>query len=286
MIYLALNEEDVLSPLSELVLLIIFFVSMAAVVLSKTFVFIEQRYALYNGKPFFINLILFKKELTKVQLQILERNFSFYNRLPQDQKTIFRHRVAKFIDDKVFLGRKDLEVNDEMKVLISATAVMLTFGFRKYRLDIIEKVIIYPKPYLSKINEVYHKGEINPQLKTMVLSWEDFQKGYRIGDDNLNLGIHEFGHAIHLGAFSSGDISSVIFNQGFQDLTNYLREHQTVRERLITSKYFRAYAYTNHYEFFAVLLESFIESPEEFKSYFPNLYAYMKQMLNFNFLEY
>ncbi len=30
---------------------------------------------------------------------------------------------------------------------------------------------------------------------------------------------------------------------------------------LIGSKYFRAYAYTNQYEFFAVLLENFIETP-------------------------
>ncbi len=286
MIYQALNEEDVLSPLSELVLLIIFFSSMAAVVLSKSFIFIEQRYALYYGKPFFINVIVFKKDLTKQQLRILENNFVFYNSLSEKQQTIFRHRTARFINDKVFLGRKGLEVSDEMKVLISATAVMLTLGFRKYHLDIIEKIIIYPKAYLSKINAVYHKGEVNPQLKTIVLSWEDFKKGYKIGDDNLNLGIHEFGHAIHLGAFSSGDISSVIFNQGFQDLTNYLREHQTVRERLIASKYFRAYAYTNHYEFFAVLLENFIENPKEFKYHFPNLYGYMKQMLNFNFTGY
>ena len=140
--------------------------------------------------------------------------------------------------------------------------------------------------YYSKINEMQHKGETNPQLKTIVFSWEDFRKGYQIGNDNLNLGIHEFGHAIHLNAFSASDISSIIFNQGFENLTTYLQNHKRVRERLIATRYFRAYAYTNHFEFFAVLLENFIETPHEFKSQFPKLYDYLKRMLNFNFAHY
>ena len=52
---------------------------------------------------------------------------------------------------------------------------------------------------------------------------------------------------------------------------------------LIGSKYFRAYAYTNQYEFFAVLLESFIETPLEFQARFPEFNNYMRQMLNFRF---
>ena len=107
-----------------------------------------------------------------------------------------------------------------------------------------------------------------------------------IGDDNLNLGIHEFGHAIHLNAARKSDVSSLIFNKGFKSLTEYLQNHESVRKDLIASKYFRAYAYTNYFEFFAVLLENFIETPIEFKSQFPQLYSYMQQMLNFKFAGY
>lgn len=163
---------------------------------------------------------------------------------------------------------------------------MLTFGFRNYLIEIIETIIIYPKAYYSKINETYHKGETNPKLKTIVFSWEDFKHGYHIGDDNLNLGIHEIGHAIHLNAFNKNDISSFIFNNGFKELTDYLQANEDVRQDLIDSKYFRAYAYTNHFEFFAVLLENFIETPIAFKSQFPELYKYMRQMLNFKVVEY
>ncbi|WP_299127594.1 zinc-dependent peptidase [uncultured Winogradskyella sp.] len=266
--------------------LVVFFVGMTLVILSRFYVFIEQQYALKFNSPFFRTFILFKKTLPKSQRLILERKFLFYNQLDHRDKTIFQHRMVAFINSKTFIGREGLKITDDMKTLISATAVMLTFGFRNYKLHLFENIIVYPKMYYSQINETYHKGEINPRLKTIVFSWEDFEHGYKVGDDNLNLGIHEFGHAIHLNAFKNSDISSQIFNNGFGNITTYLNEHKTVRFKLIESRYFREYAFTNHYEFFAVLLENFMETPEHFRYQFPELYRYMKGMLNFNFANY
>ncbi|WP_179022214.1 zinc-dependent peptidase [Winogradskyella forsetii] len=237
-------------------------------------------------KPLLIYHYFNLKKLDTEQYSILKKEYTFFRRLSHKQQRHFEHRVATFIKKTEFVGMQKLFVTERMKVLIAATSIMLTFGFRKYLLDIIKTVIIYPKSYYSTINETYHKGETNPQLKAIVFSWEDFRQGYHIGNDNLNLGVHEFGHAIHLNASVNNDISSVMFNQGFYKLTSYLQNHQTVRENLIASKYFRAYAYTNHYEFFAVLLENFIETPSEFKSQFPQLYKYMQQMLNFKFAGY
>ncbi|BAO76172.1 hypothetical protein WPG_1942 [Winogradskyella sp. PG-2] len=275
-----------MNPTLKLIFLIIFFGGMAAVVFSRFYLFFEQQYALKYKKPFFLNAIILPNKLPDRQLNLLKTKFPFYDRLNQKEQSVFLHRVGGFINSKAFVGREGVEVTDEMKTLISSTAVMLTFGFRNYLIDIIETIIIYPKAYYSQINETYHKGEINPHLKTIVFSWEDFKHGYKIGDDNLNLGIHEFGHAIHLNAFRNDDVSSLIFNQGFEDLTTYLQNHEAVRKDLIASKYFRTYAYTNHFEFFAVLLENFIETPLEFKSQFPDLYNYIKLMLNFSFAEY
>ncbi|MHA7842234.1 MAG: zinc-dependent peptidase [Winogradskyella sp.] len=285
-IYLQDTQTPEINPTFRLVMLVIFFVGLAVVILSKFYTFFESIYATKNKKPFFLNFIVIKKELSDRQLTILNNEFHFYQRLNSGEQAIFRHRLATFINSKEFIGREGLVVDEEMKTLISATAVMLTFGFRNYLIDLIDKVIIYPTAYYSSLNETYHKGETNPQLKAIVFSWEDFKKGYHIGDDNLNLGIHEFGHAIHLNAFSKRDVSSEIFRDGFNTLANYLQEHKIVRDGLIASKYFRAYAYTNQFEFFAVLLENFIETPNEFKAKFPELYTYMRQMLNFNFAGY
>ena len=243
-------------------------------------------YASVYRKPIFIKRYLKLNKLSQVQFEILKNENSFFRKLSLRHQRQFEHRVSKFIQTNTFIGKQNLIVTDDMKVAIAATATMLSFGFKKYQLDLLDTVIIYPKAYYSQINKSFHKGEVNPHLKTIVFSWEDFQQGYDIGDDNLNLGIHEFGHAIHLNASKNNDISSLIFNQGFKRLTTYLQRHESVRLNLITSKYFRAYAFTNQYEFFAVLLENFIETPSEFKSQFPELYQCMKQMLNFKFKGY
>ncbi|WP_299101871.1 zinc-dependent peptidase [uncultured Winogradskyella sp.] len=224
--------------------------------------------------------------LNETQQAILKKEYEFYNKLKDSQQLHFEHRVAVFINENKFIGKQELVVTDHMKVIVAATATMLTFGFKKHRLDLIDTVIIYPKVYYSSINEAYHKGETNPKMKAIVFSWEDFNHGYKIGNDNLNLGIHEFGHAIHLNAKTSKDISSHIFNKGFNELITYLQSNENVRKNLLASKYFRTYAFTNHFEFFAVLLENFIETPNEFRSQFPELYRYMRQMLNFKFAGY
>lgn len=237
-------------------------------------------------KPLFTHVYLKLNKLTPAQRSILKSENSFFRKLSHQHQRYFEHRVATFINKSKFIGREELEVTEQMKVTIAATATVLTFGFRKYIIDIVENVIIYPKEYYSQINETFHKGETNPQLKAIVFSWEDFIHGYKIGDDNLNLGIHEFGHALHLNASKNNDVNSLIFNQGFNNLTTYLQNNELIRQNLIASRYFREYAYTNQYEFFAVLLENFIETPVEFKSQFPELYKYMRQMLNFNFAGY
>jgi len=240
-------------------------------------------YATVFNKPLFTYRFFQLNRLTSNQRAILKNEHATYRALSPKDKRQFEHRVATFIDKNTFIGRQELVVTDQMKVKVAATATMLSFGFKNYHLDIIEIVVLYPKVYYSQINKAYHKGEINPRLKTIVFSWEDFLHGYEIGDDNLNLGIHEFGHAIHLNASRKSDISSLIFNRGFKNLTEYLQHNESVRQDLIASKYFRAYAYTNQYEFFAVLLENFIETPSEFKSQFPVLFKLLKQMLNFKF---
>ena len=243
-------------------------------------------YVIRNKRPFYVHTPFFLKRLSKNQKEILIKQFKFYRRLSPQHQRYFEHRVAAFIKDKTFVGREGLFVTEEMKVLISATAVMLTFGFRDFYIGLIGNIFIYPNEFYSSANESYHKGEFNPKLQTLVLSWKDFQKGFEDEKDNINLGIHEFAHAIHLNSIKERDVSSTIFSDSFKELTDLLAHEEVLRKSLIESKYFREYAYTNQYEFLAVIIETFIESPDEFRLQFPQVYDKAKQMLNFNFAGY
>ncbi|MDX1470034.1 MAG: zinc-dependent peptidase [Flavobacteriaceae bacterium] len=246
----------------------------------------EMSYAMRHRKPAFVHFPFFLRKLTQNQKAILNNEFPFYRKLKPKHQKYFEHRVASFIKDKRFIGRESLMVTDEMKVLISATAVMITFGFRDFYIGLINRIFLYPDKFYSKVNKSFHKGEFNPRLQSLVLSWKHFRQGFEVRDDKVNLGIHEFAHAVHLNSIKEGDISSTIFSDSFQELTDLLTENKELREELITSNYFRKYAYTNKFEFLAVIIESFIESPEEFQAQFPEIYDKTKQMLNFNFAGY
>lgn len=268
------------------IILGVFFAALALMFIYYSFKMYEMVYVLKRRKPLYTHFYPVLKRLKRPQRDILKQRFSFYGKLNKKQQLFFEHRVASFISDKQFIGRKDFDVTDEMKVLISATAVMLTFGFRDFYIGLIDRIIIYPSEFYSKTNANYHKGEFNPRLKALVMSWEHFLMGYEITNDNLNLGIHEFAHAIHLNSLKERDVSSTIFSDTFNELTDLLADNKNLRDALLKSEYFRNYAYTNQYEFLAVIIENFIETPNEFYQQFPEVYGKTKQMLNFNFAGY
>jgi len=244
----------------------------------------ENWYAAFFNRPLFRHYFVYKK-LAPIQIDILQTDFAFYNKLSKKHQKQFIHRMAQFLSGKKIIGRENIIITEKMRVLVAAVACMLSFGRRNYAYNLVNFVLIYPGEFYSTINNAYHKGEFNPREKVVVLSWKDFEKGYKIENDNLNIGIHEFTHAMQLEAKTARDIDAARFTKYFQLILKHLT-HQEIKDKLDETKYFRAYAFTNQYEFMAVLAEYFFESPDDFKSIFPRIYGYTKKMLNFNFAGY
>lgn len=247
---------------------------------------LEMAYALITKRPAFVHFYLCKRKLSKTEIKFLAREFTFFERLDKKRKSYFEHRVAVFIRKKTFEGKKGFIITDEVKILVAATAVMLTFGFRNYNIPYIKNIVIYPTEYFSRFSKTINKGEFNARLKTIVLSWDNFLEGHRIEDDKLNLGIHEFAHAIHFSCIKSEDINAILFVDTFNELRNLLSDNEILKAKLINSDLIRSYAFTNDSELLAVIVETFIESPDTFKHQFPNVYNMVKQMLNYRFTGY
>ena len=241
---------------------------------------IEHYYLMAFNKPIYVHLYLSPKKLSESEKLILLDKIEFYYKLSDQRKKYFEHRVATFIKSYQFIPKENLVITDQMKVMIAATAVKLTFGMRKYIIDVFDKIIIYPEAYYSTVNDAWHKGEFNPRMKAIVFSWLDFLEGYDYANDNLNLGLHEFAHAVHLHGLKSSDASSLQFAKMYVKIRDYI-EISEVLEKLIASNYFRIYAYTNHFEFIAVILEHFFETPEQFQLEHPELFHKVRKMINF-----
>lgn len=215
--------------------------------------------------------------LRKKNLHYLNTYFSFYQKLPPESKKIFSQRVARFITSKKFIARNIESVSDEMKVLISASAVQLTFGFPKIQLSHFRNILVYPDSYYSTINRTYHKGEVNPRLNAIVLSWKFFVEGY-IHSDGRNLGLHEMAHALRLENRITNEEYNFLHPQILKEwelrATHTMKEIEEGRE-----DFFREYGAVNREEFFAVAVENFFERPVLFSEKHPRTYATLCRLL-------
>lgn len=242
---------------------------------------VEPLYIMVTGKPIYVHFYPLRKKLSAGQTSVLRQEFAFYRRLSARRKRYFEHRVATFIVTYPIHGQGGQVIDDRVRILIASTYVMLTFGMRHYRTRAFERIIVYPGSYRSTISDAEHKGEFNPQLGAIVFSWEHFQQGMAEGSDNLNLGIHEFTHALHYHGLNSRDASASIFADRYHAIIREVT-HPPNAKRLVDSEYFRIYAYTNQFEFLAVILEHFFETPSRFSREFPELYENVRRMINFD----
>lgn len=264
------------------IILLILFAPAVGLFIAFIYTFAEDNYGLLYNKTFYVHFYPNIKTLSTNQFYVLNNQFSYYKNLSDNKKRFFEHRVATFIKKYEFIGKDNFVISDEVQILIASTSVMLTFGMRNYLYTNIDKIIVYPQEYYSLVGEAYHKGEFNPRMRAIVFSWHDFKEGFEINNDNLNLGIHEFAHVLHFHGLKSDDASAVIFSRMYSQIQKEVN-HPVNREKLINSGYFRIYGYTNQFEFLAVILEQFFETPDQFKESFPELFLKVKKMINYNY---
>lgn len=186
--------------------------------------------------------------------------------------------MASFIADKTFKHRFGRPVDDVQKVTISCVAVMLTFGRRNYMMDQLETILLFDAPFESAANAQKHKGEYNPRAAVLALSWPDVVEGIEHGNDNVHLALHEFTHVIHIESEKAQHMDALRYHKYHQLILMRLMNAE-LRVKLEESPLFRAYAFTNQYEFMAVLTEYFFESPQELQSHLPQLYKLLQKAL-------
>lgn len=209
--------------------------------------------------------------------QLLHSNFKFYRALPIRSQKLFRRRVRVFLEGRTFHGRHGIVVTEEMQVLLSACAVKITFGLDHFVLDSFQNIFIYPKEYYSNNTGNMHKGETHP-VGAIVFSWKDFLHGIENEADNLNLGLHEFSHAFVL-ELKKGNIPDEKLAEHFLELKRIIFKPE-IREAVVQHGYLREYADENYMEFFAVCIESYFETPDQFNQHMPAVYKQFCKMLN------
>lgn len=233
---------------------------------------------LYHLNPF-IKL----KPLSTIEKSLLVENFPVYGALPQKLREKCNQRIVWFRSRKKFVFYGKVAQKKELKLVLSASVVLMTLGLRDYKMRrSLLRVIVYPSQYYSRIKRRHHLGEYNPGFKTVIFSADKIWEGFEIADDNVNLAMHEFAHALTFEMTRKSSWEARKFRVGLKKIKElFLREGYA--QKLADSQYFREYGMTNLQEFFSVAVENYAETPNVFASDFPELYAIIQKMLGFDF---
>jgi Mlc titration factor MtfA (ptsG expression regulator) len=217
-------------------------------------------------------------DLSEVDIiSILSRHSTFYSGLDDDEKKKFIKRLIEFMDDKTFKIH-DKSGFKEMPVLISASAIQLSFGLEKYLLPHFNYINIYPAEFIGVLPSIrFLEGNVSGN--NINISWKYFLEGFRFPQDGKNVGLHEMAHAYYYQSFGPCEIKDrefiKIFDK-FNDNGNPVFTSIQNNNLCIYSEY----AKKNFQEFWAESVELFFEKPMELRNTYPILYESVCQLLN------
>ncbi len=212
---------------------------------------------------------------------ILTNDVTFYRQLEPEERTRFEHNIHIFLDEKRITGIKT-EVDDRVKVLVAASAVIPIFGFKEWEYNNLGEVLIYPGNF-SKDFEQTGTGRTvlgmvgdGPMNRIMILSKPALISGFTIEKDGKNVGIHEFVHLLDSSDGEFDGIPTLLKRKYIMPWLGII--HKEIKKIKKGKSSINPYGATNRVEFFAVASEYFFERPKEMQRRYPDLYEMLTQI--------
>lgn len=234
-------------------------------------------FIIYFQDPGFVYAPILTKGRIAFYHDILTNNNDYYLKLSGDGRKKFIQRLHKFKCGKNFYAKGEFALEEKHKVLISSAAIQITFGLEDFTLDHFHTITIYPSKFRLFSHQQEYKG-LTGQHGMIFLSWEDFVAGYKTKEDKINLGIHEMAHSLELNAII-GDKTTMDFALKYDEWkAKSMEEYERIRND--EDSFLRDYAGASEREFFAVCVEYFFEDPSEFDTHLPEIYQYLRLLLN------
>jgi MtfA peptidase len=224
----------------------------------------------------------------RLWLDILARNVPLARGLPPDEQERLL-RVARLLLDEVpFEGCDGVEITEEIKVTIAATAALLIHRLPYPRFTKLVRVLIYPDTFLPARAWSRHDVTIEEPEATLgqawmsgivVLSWSAVQRDATSAAGG-NVVLHEMAHILDAedGIFDGQPLHDDP-GQGERWAAALQREFAVQRAAVDAGEDapLNDYAARNHAEFFAVAAEAFFCTPDRLRDRLPDLYLQLSR---------
>jgi len=117
----------------------------------------------------------------------------FYQELSLEGKQRFNDRLVMFLMAHDFMPMAVKTIPEDIKGIIAANAVHLTFGLPDYLMDKFEKIVIYPSSFPSpQFPRQLHASESFKEDGVVILAAAHLVKGYTEPELYYNISLHEW----------------------------------------------------------------------------------------------
>jgi Mlc titration factor MtfA (ptsG expression regulator) len=235
----------------------------------------------HYSQPYRRRLALADQPFPEAWRQSLENNSEFYRNLGAEDKSIFHQRVHFFLAEKK-IEAISTEIDDEIRLLVAASAIIPTFAFPFFEYPNLNQVLIYPNSFDRSFQTTRYEGheqDIAGMVGTgflngnLLLSKPDLLHGFK-GRSLHNVGIHEFVHLLDMADGAVDGLPEIFLAhtytipwlQVIQDEVHKIRQGESD---------INPYGLTNNGEFLAVVSEYFFDDPEKLEAAHPELYQFL-----------
>jgi MtfA peptidase len=210
--------------------------------------------------------------------QSLENNSAFYRNLGEEDKHIFNQRVQFFLAEKKIEGIST-DIDDEIRLLVAASAIIPTFAFPFFEYPNLDQVLIYPNSFDRAFQTARYEGheqDIAGMVGTgflngnLLLSKPDLVHGFK-AHTPYNVGIHEFVHLLDMADGAVDGLPEIFLANTYTIPWLQVIQDEVTKIRQGESD-INPYGLTNHAEFLAVVSEYFFDDPEKLQAAHPELY--------------
>ncbi|MEO1434299.1 MAG: zinc-dependent peptidase, partial [Bacteroidota bacterium] len=228
-----------------------------------------------------INLFFAEKfppRLMRDMIDVLDRYFPFYHRLNPTEKKRFQKRVAMFDIPKEFVAKELPAVPEDIKTLIMAHAIMITFGKKEFVLPEWIMIVVYKNPFISEQITEWHAAEWHQEDGVLMLSADVMVSGLTKSRTTFNFATYLMAQAYALSEGIDNSDYLVVPNAEGDQAAHYIQLLAQIRNWPKGPESF--YKKFSEEDLFGLTVEHFFYHPKKFKEILPETYDNLVRLLN------
>jgi Mlc titration factor MtfA (ptsG expression regulator) len=200
----------------------------------------------------------------------LLRQYDHFERLDAGWRARFEDDLRLFLAEKRITG-VGVDVDDELRLLVAASAISLSVGWPDYEWDQLTEVLLYPDDFDRDyaFGGTDRAGETHP-WGTVILSVPALVESFEYPDDAFHVGLHEFAHLLDV---DQTHFDGIPVGLDEAHARAWVAEAEREMERLRSGRsVFDDYGADDPVEFLGVAVEAFFEVPQRVRRHHRGVY--------------